>query len=134
MEYDSCCLRKQEDILSERQDITKFTEKFLWVLWKPTLMLLVIVGTIFRTIFMRAKCLWLSTKKKAQIFETWKDSYVTKLIYKSLPIFFLPFLRVLVKEITAVKKNNDFDVWQRRILYADFLNEPSYAFMPQADR
>lgn len=71
-------------------------------------------------------------KKKLKFLRHEKDSYVTKLIYKSLPIC-SSFFRVLVKEITAVKKkNNDFDIWQRRILYADFLNEPSYAFMPQA--
>lgn len=107
--------------------------KILWVLWKPTLMLL--LAPFSEWFLFRARCLWLSTKKKKLKFlRQEKDSYVTKLIYKSLPIC-SSFFRVLVKEITAVKKkNNDFDVWQLRILYADFLNEPAYAFMPQADR
>ena len=49
-------------------------------------------------------------KKKLKFLRHEKDSYVTKLIYKSLPIC-SSFFRVLVKEITAVKKkNDDFDV------------------------
>lgn len=42
-------------------------------------------------------------KKKLKFLRHEKDSYVTKLIYKSLPIC-SSFFRVLVKEITAVKK------------------------------
>ena len=42
-------------------------------------------------------------KKKLKFLSHERDSYVTKLIYKSLPIC-SSFFRVLVKEITAVKK------------------------------
>lgn len=105
---------KVQDLCNTNVLLIHWLKPFLKVYWKISLSSLktnadVILGAIFRMISFRAKCLWLSTKKKeAQIFETRKDSYVTKLIYKSLSICTSFFFRVLVKEIIAVKKKKWF--------------------------
>lgn len=76
--------------------------KILWVLWKPTLMLL--LAPFSEWFLFRARCLWLSTKKKSSNFWVMKEIVTLQNWFINLCPFVLLFFAYWWKKSQQLRK------------------------------